>query len=247
MSLTAPPPLDDRIWPVDAAATRLFVDRAAQTWTLPEQIAVTLAERIVTEQIVPGERIGEEKLAEEFRVSRGPVRDALKILEGVGLVAITSRKGAVATELSLDDLRELFELRGALLSLAICKFGSCAQPAHLAHYKSLLDAMRATLEDERMVFIWLDALDRLSLFLCHHCDNARVARQARMLSLQVIRYARRSVTGVAQRRRLQEAYEALYTTLEQGGDVEPLARQVQRFAVQWMDAAAGQLREQQPG
>jgi len=52
-------------------------------------------------------------------VSRGPVRDALLMLEGEGLVRVFRHRGAVVVELSLDDLGEVYSLRSAIESIAI--------------------------------------------------------------------------------------------------------------------------------
>lgn len=66
----------------------------------------------------PGERMMETKLAEELGVSRTPVREAIRKLELEGLVVMLPRKGAYVADISSRDLVELFEVRGALESLA---------------------------------------------------------------------------------------------------------------------------------
>ena len=74
---------------------------AALTQSLPEQIAARLAERIVSGAYAPGQRILEQAVAEEFAVSRGPVREALRLLEKDGLVMILARRGAQVTNPSI--------------------------------------------------------------------------------------------------------------------------------------------------
>ena len=69
-------------------AFRLFADQDTPTLTVPEQIAATLGDRILSSEMSAGARIGEVELSEEFKVSRGPVRDALRILEREGLVTL---------------------------------------------------------------------------------------------------------------------------------------------------------------
>ena len=61
---------------------------APLTQSLPEQIAARLSERIVSGTYTPGQRVMEQAVAEEFEVSRGPVREALRLLEKEGLVMI---------------------------------------------------------------------------------------------------------------------------------------------------------------
>jgi len=69
-----------------AVAFRLFAEGSAPTLTVPEQIAAQIGDRIIAGAIPPGERIIEQPLAAQFNVSRGPIRDAIRILEREGLV-----------------------------------------------------------------------------------------------------------------------------------------------------------------
>jgi DNA-binding GntR family transcriptional regulator len=68
---------------------------------------------------VQGFRLQEGRLAEELGVSRTPVREAIHRLEKDGLVEILPRKGAYVRTVSVDDVREIFDIRGALEALAL--------------------------------------------------------------------------------------------------------------------------------
>ena len=85
--------------------------------TLAEQIANYLAERIMTGQIRPGERIQEATLAGELKVSRASVKEALYTLERWHLVEITPRKGASATRLDATHASELYDVYTHLLMM----------------------------------------------------------------------------------------------------------------------------------
>ncbi|AXS82945.1 MULTISPECIES: GntR family transcriptional regulator [Marinobacter] len=85
--------------------------------TLAEQIANYLAERIMTGQIRPGERIQEVTLAGELKVSRASVKEALYALERWHLVEITPRKGASATRLDATHASELYDVYMHLLMM----------------------------------------------------------------------------------------------------------------------------------
>ena len=67
---------------------------------------------------MPGSRLFEEELVEQFNISRSPIREALKILEHDGLVLIEPRRGARVAQLSITDLDEVYATRVALESLA---------------------------------------------------------------------------------------------------------------------------------
>lgn len=68
--------------------------RKPSTATTGEQVAKQLGEAILQGRYAPGERVGEQAVAEMFALSRGPVRDALRLLERQGLVEILPRRGA---------------------------------------------------------------------------------------------------------------------------------------------------------
>lgn len=100
--------------------------------SLSAKIYEELRERII-EGIVPaGERIRERELAEEFNVSRIPIREAMPRLESEGFVRIVPRKGAVVTEMTLTDVEELFAVRSSLevltarLAAEACRAGADA-------------------------------------------------------------------------------------------------------------------------
>jgi DNA-binding GntR family transcriptional regulator len=82
--------------------------------SLPEQIAEQVSQRILAGELQAGDRIQEQELSESFGVSRGPVREALRILEKDGVVRIMPNRGAHVTALSIKEVREIFEIREVL-------------------------------------------------------------------------------------------------------------------------------------
>ena len=85
---------------------------------LRELVFESLREAIIAAKLRPGERMMEIQMAEEMGVSRTPVREAIRKLELEGLVVMVPRKGAYVAGLSLKDMVEVFEIRGALEGLA---------------------------------------------------------------------------------------------------------------------------------
>lgn len=86
--------------------------------TLPQQIADHLGHRIMTGELVPGSRLKEEEFAERYDVSRGPVREAFRLLERRGFVEIVPRHGARVRVFDPADLAGLFSIRAVLFGLA---------------------------------------------------------------------------------------------------------------------------------
>jgi DNA-binding GntR family transcriptional regulator len=89
------------------------------TTDLAEQIADHLREQIVTRMLAPGDRVVEAPIAEAAGTSRGPVRDALALLEKEGLVERIPRRGTFVVELTSKDVFEVYTLRSAVERLAI--------------------------------------------------------------------------------------------------------------------------------
>lgn len=89
--------------------------------SLGAQVANVLRRRIVHGELAPGERITEEALAEEFAVSRGPIRDAITQLSFEKLVTVQRPRGIYVTGLTGDDVDQLYSLRGALEQLALAR------------------------------------------------------------------------------------------------------------------------------
>ncbi len=87
--------------------------------TLAERAFATLHEAVVTGVLSPGERLPIEELADSLGMSPMPIREALRLLDSVGLVENIPHRGARVTGLSIDDLREVYEVRLALEPLAV--------------------------------------------------------------------------------------------------------------------------------
>ncbi|NLW24198.1 MAG: GntR family transcriptional regulator [Clostridia bacterium] len=99
----------------------------------------TLREAIINHVLKPGERLMEVRLAEEMGVSRTPVREAIRKLELEGLVDIVPRKGVYVAGISLKDVQEVFEVRGALEALAANLASQRITPEEIVELKKRLD------------------------------------------------------------------------------------------------------------
>jgi DNA-binding GntR family transcriptional regulator len=106
--------------------------------SLPETLAESLRERILSGEFKEGDPLVQEAIAEEYEVSRMPVREALRLLEASGLVAMKTHKGAIVTSVPTEQIGELFELRalleGEILGHAIPRMTD----DHLASSQSIL-------------------------------------------------------------------------------------------------------------
>jgi len=109
---------------------------------LYEEVAELLRQRIFKRELEPGSWIDELKLAEEYGISRTPLREALKVLAAEGLVTMKVRRGAYVTEVSEKDLADVYHLLSLLESDAAGVVAQRATDAELAE----LEALHAELE-----------------------------------------------------------------------------------------------------
>ena len=101
---------------------------------LYQEVAELLRQRIFNRELAPGSWIDELKLAEEYGISRTPLREALKVLATEGLVTMKVRRGAYVTEVSERDLADVYHLLALLESDAA---GVVAIEATAAQLKEL--------------------------------------------------------------------------------------------------------------
>lgn len=91
---------------------------SAEAPVLIDQVVAKLEELILGGHYKPGEKLREQSLAEELGVSRGPLREAIRTLEGRRLLERTPRTGVQVVGLSLDDLEQILITREALEGMA---------------------------------------------------------------------------------------------------------------------------------
>jgi DNA-binding GntR family transcriptional regulator len=85
---------------------------------LRDKVVAELRRRIIECDYAPGHRLTEERLADDFGVSRNPVREAIRVLEREGFLVALPRRGAVVASVSVQDVEDIFDVRLSLEVLA---------------------------------------------------------------------------------------------------------------------------------
>ena len=111
-----------------------------------------LREEIFAGTYPPGGHLPELELSAALEVSRGPVREALRMLEREGLVQVIWHRGAKATTLTPPDILELDTLRGALEDLAVNQVVRRANDDDFAAIDKAADAMLRSLNSDELVY-----------------------------------------------------------------------------------------------
>lgn len=109
---------------------------------LYEDVADKLREQIFSKKLQPGSWLDEQSLADQFGISRTPMREAIKVLASEGLVTIKMRRGAYVTEVFRSDLEQIFTILSLLEGQAAKEAATKASEAQL----NLLDHLHHRLE-----------------------------------------------------------------------------------------------------
>ncbi|HET8746083.1 MAG TPA: GntR family transcriptional regulator [Ramlibacter sp.] len=119
---------------------------------LYEEVAELLRQRIFRRELEPGSWIDEVKLAQEYGISRTPLREALKVLAAEGLVTMKVRRGAYVTEVSERDLDEVYHLLALLESDAAAVVAERATDAERKELQKLHRELEGALDNRERFF-----------------------------------------------------------------------------------------------
>lgn len=136
---------------------------------------LALKDRLINCTYPPGSLLNEMQLAEEFAVSRTPVREAIGRLEMDGYVRVLPKKGIYVTDISLNDVHQIFQTRIEIEPLAL----KLAVP-HLAMEELLMFRKRFT-DDEPDLSNAFRLDTAMHLFLVEHCGNRYIIEMMRKL------------------------------------------------------------------
>jgi DNA-binding GntR family transcriptional regulator len=108
---------------------------------LPQNIAEQLKQLIYAGEFKAGDRLNEAALAVRMGTSRGPIREAIRILTGTGLVTPVVNRGVFVRQVSIREMLEIYDLRALVFGFAAERACEHMTDEHRAQFESLLDAM----------------------------------------------------------------------------------------------------------
>ncbi len=141
--------------------------------SLAEDAADRIREQILDGGFKQGEHLVEAKIAEQLNISRGPVREAFKLLRAEGLLKEEPRRGTFVVSLTAHDVREIYGLRAALEGRAGRMIARSKDPTVLSRLRALADEIDRAVDAGDAV-----AASRADLAfhegLCELCGNSRI-------------------------------------------------------------------------
>ncbi len=141
--------------------------------SLAEDAADRIREQILGGGFRQGEHLVEAKIADQLNISRGPVREAFKLLRAEGLLNEEPRRGTFVVSLTAQDVRDIYGLRAALEGRAARLIARSRDPVALARLRELADDIDRAVTTGDSV-----AVSRADLAfhegLCELCGNSRI-------------------------------------------------------------------------
>lgn len=156
--------------------------------SVADQIAVRIAGVITLGLVLPGQRLLEQDISAMLKVSRAPVREALRILEREHLVDLHPRRGAIVTAPDTAELKDIFTVRGALYAVLLRQLmderAAELEQALATHIEQLSRAAKESSE------AFAVGSFQLNLAIADLCPNRLLANLLKSIALRTLRYVR---------------------------------------------------------
>jgi DNA-binding GntR family transcriptional regulator len=190
-------------------------DAGRNDQSLPLQVAEKVKDLIFSGEVKPGERLNEVALAARMKVSRGPVREALRILTGFGLVTPVLNRGVYVRELTVGEMVEISELRAVVFGFIAGMAAEQRSSRDVETLGALIDAMDLAAESSDG-----DRYYRLNLefhaAIVGLCGSARAARVYSDFVKELHLFRRQNFENAANMRKSQLEHRRIYAAIEAG-------------------------------
>jgi DNA-binding GntR family transcriptional regulator len=201
--------------------------------SLADAVAERLREQILNGDLHEGEQLRQDAIAQEFQVSRIPVREALLHLEAEGLITTEANRGAIVSALSPEEIEELFDIRAVLechaLRLAIPKMTD----EHLAEAEKVLKEYERALDKDTEISTWGQLNWRFHSALYVSANRPGLMSLIKVLNNNCDRYTRlhllitrnlhrsgkahRAILNVCKTRNVEKAVEEMHRHITDAG------------------------------
>ena len=163
-----------------------------QSSSLPALVHAEIEQLILRGELAVGQRVNESELATRFGTSRGPIREALRVLEEARLVRSEKHRGVFVREISVAEADEIYDVREVLDQLIGERVAERATPAQLGELKTVvaeMDAATGRQDVKRYHALNLKFHDLLVDF----AGNARLTESYRLLTKELLLFRLRGL------------------------------------------------------
>lgn len=204
--------------PSPSAATIEQISRR-RAKSLPALVAEAIEQMVISGELAAGDKVNESAVATRLDVSRGPVREACRSLEQAGLLTSEVNRGVFVRTVSLEEARNLYEVRAVLAGLTGRLAVQRATDKEVAAIVKLVDRMEVAAENADFDAYYSLNVD-FHAGLLQAAGNPELAEYDNLISKQLHQHRRQ---GLAQRESLllsNEEHRAIVTALTQRDETE---------------------------
>lgn len=220
------------------------MERKPRTASHVPMVQAEIERLIATGELEPGERINESALALRLGVSRGPIREAARLLERDGLLRTILNRGVFVAELSVKEVLDIYDLRATLFAMAARQAIGHITGAQLAALQDLVDRMDEAVEADA-----IDAFYPLNgTFhdqLVESCGNGKVTELWSQLERQLHLFRRRGLVRPGAMRASNGEHRLLVQALRTG-DAPEAARVAEAHILAGKNRLLGSIVEPRP-
>jgi DNA-binding GntR family transcriptional regulator len=199
-----------------ATANRNKTDKGDAAKTSPDRVVDAIIRSIRSGNFVPGQRLIEADLTRDYRVSRGPVREALKRLAAEGVLTLTRHRGAYVRAMSRGEVRDslivLEALVGLMASLAARRIGADENAARMGEAHERLLAFR----DDGGTAAFLDERRRFYDTIIQIGGNLELKRMLPLMQIHLLRMQFQAYITPRDREKQFKEYETITETILSG-------------------------------
>lgn len=187
--------------------------------SLPLQVSERIKEMIYSGEVKPGERLNEVSLAAKMKVSRGPVREAMRILTGFGLVTPVLNRGVYVRELTVGEMVEISELRAVVFGFIAGMAAELRSSRDVEQLNALLQGMDAAAEAS-----YGDQYYRFNLefhaAVVALCGSKRAARVYSNFVKELHLFRRQNFDNAGNMRKSQSEHRRIYEAIAAGSKAD---------------------------
>jgi DNA-binding GntR family transcriptional regulator len=182
---------------------------------LAPHIVEELKQLIESGRVKPGERLNEATLAQAMGTSRGPIREAIRVLSGMGLVTPIPNRGVFVRRISMAEMMEIYEMRALLFGFAVERAAELLTPARKKILATLLEQMEAAAKAAKGARYYELNL-RFHAALVEFANNRRAARAYADCVNELHLFRRPAFDYAAKMQRSNREHHAIYDAIVAG-------------------------------
>ena len=186
--------------------------------SLTRSVREQLEAMILRGELVAGERLNENALAAKLNVSRGPVREATRLLAEAGLVTMIHNRGVFVREIKLEEVLHVYDVRAGLAHVAGRLAALRATPAHIAELRSLWNEMEKAIAEQNPDVYY-------NINRTFHARIVEISKNPRLIDFhatterELVLFLRRGVAGASRPRMSNQQHQQILEAIAAGDEV----------------------------